>query len=284
MGRIYDKFLADYKMRSKLPDELHRRLVAAEIIRGDEVLEDFLREPIPDKVQMLELPNIAPTFDHMFLDFKLSKKNRSIDLFSRWTGEGLGVLVSAMQAEERAKWVLNFTVFIQAVKEEVWPAWEWVIPIREDGTISYQESEGKKALYAKQLGNYPGWGPDEIPNLAGIALHVSLITISLMNCKNVVLQTKKIDPKINKSRVRKGRLIYVDYYTLEVHPVGRTKTGASSKTDQRMPLHLCRGHFKDYRDGEGLFGKLKGLYWWPAHARGDASVGINIKDYDVKKD
>jgi hypothetical protein len=47
-------------------------------------------------------------------------------------------------------------------------------------------------------------------------------------------------------------------------------------------LHICRGHFKDYRNSAGLFGKYKGLYWWDMHTRGTEKAGVVIKDYRVK--
>ncbi len=46
-------------------------------------------------------------------------------------------------------------------------------------------------------------------------------------------------------------------------------------------MHIVRGHFKDYRNGGGLFGKLKGLYWWDMHVAGDISNGQIVKDYSI---
>jgi hypothetical protein len=37
----------------------------------------------------------------------------------------------------------------------------------------------------------------------------------------------------------------------------------------------------DYREGGGLFGKHKGVYWWEHHLRGDVEHGIVDKDYSM---
>jgi hypothetical protein len=39
---------------------------------------------------------------------------------------------------------------------------------------------------------------------------------------------------------------------------------AGAKDPGGLPraLHIMRGHFKDYREGRGLFGKVHGMWWW----------------------
>ena len=63
------------------------------------------------------------------------------------------------------------------------------------------------------------------------------------------------------------------YKTLTVTPMSRSYAskvaGVSAGAGEPKALHLCRGHFKDYRNSGGLFGKHKGLFWWDMHARGD---------------
>ena len=57
--------------------------------------------------------------------------------------------------------------------------------------------------------------------------------------------------------------------------------GQSQSTGIKQGLHICRGHFKDYTRGRGLFGRFKGLYWWDSQVRGTAEKGIVVKDYRV---
>lgn len=49
----------------------------------------------------------------------------------------------------------------------------------------------------------------------------------------------------------------------------------------KRALHICRGHFKNYSNGKGLFGKYKGLYWWDMNLRGNSENGTVVKDYKV---
>ena len=74
------------------------------------------------------------------------------------------------------------------------------------------------------------------------------------------------------------------FKTLEIEPMKRIlrTEGQSEKTGLRQALHICRGHFKDYSKGGGLFGKYKGLYWWESQVRGSVSEGTIVKDYSVK--
>ena len=59
------------------------------------------------------------------------------------------------------------------------------------------------------------------------------------------------------------------------------KANAAGADIGQSPLHICRGHFKDYRES-GLFGKVKGIFWWDQYVRGDLENGAVVKDYNVK--
>jgi hypothetical protein len=48
-----------------------------------------------------------------------------------------------------------------------------------------------------------------------------------------------------------------------------------------MALHLCRGHFANYKDGKGLFGKYHGVYWMPPTLKGSSAYGKVNKEYQV---
>ena len=74
----------------------------------------------------------------------------------------------------------------------------------------------------------------------------------------------------------------VRYHVLEIEPLKRIlrTEGKSEETGLKRALHICRGHFKDYRE-HGLFGKFKDIYWWDSQVRGNLSEGIVNKDYSV---
>lgn len=109
------------------------------------------------------------------------------------------------------------------------------------------------------------------------------IAITFMHCKNVQLIENKPPEKLQKARIRRKKIPLVTHYTLEISPAKKilSEKGNIEKTGIKQALHICRGHFKDYRDGSGLFGKYKGLYWWESQVRGSKDEGMIIKDYKV---
>lgn len=107
--------------------------------------------------------------------------------------------------------------------------------------------------------------------------------ISLAHCKN----TSLVDlPPLPKKRKRRKSDSYgrVTYKTLIINSL-RKQVRSSSDSDGgeqiKQALHIVRGHFKDFRDGPGLFGKFKDVYWWDMHTRGDVKHGRVEKDYKV---
>lgn len=106
-----------------------------------------------------------------------------------------------------------------------------------------------------------------------------LFALSLLNCKNVTFKDEKLSKKRQKRIERdKG----VRYKVLDIHPFRQqvrreTRPGENEIT---TALHICRGHFKDYRE-KGLFGKYKDIYWWDMHTRGNPDIGTIEKDYRI---
>jgi len=88
------------------------------------------------------------------------------------------------------------------------------------------------------------------------------LAISLLNSRNV--ETKMVRPAeaLKHSQLKKGHT-YSDYRVIEIQPI---KTRLERETGKlgysRQAAAIIRGHFKDYTEGKGLFGRLHGLYWW----------------------
>lgn len=113
---------------------------------------------------------------------------------------------------------------------------------------------------------------------AGIALVG--FAIGLTHCKNVSAEDatdadRRADPRLPKPGVR--------YKVLKIRPMVQRKGSIGDDAGEAQPLalHVVRGHFHDYRQGKGLFGKHRGLYWWSPHVRGKAEHGEVVKDYSV---
>lgn len=112
---------------------------------------------------------------------------------------------------------------------------------------------------------------------------IAMLGFSLANCSNVKQESTPL-PRGQRRRMEreKNELGKVTFKTLKISPMTkRGKREAASRVEEGgSRLHICRGHFKDYRHGPGLFGKHKGLFWWESHLRGDADLGRVHKDYE----
>jgi hypothetical protein len=105
-----------------------------------------------------------------------------------------------------------------------------------------------------------------------------------MHCKNVALTdgTKSVAP--SEKWLRRQGQMPIKYHVLDINPmkeVLRTE-GNIGENGIKKALHICRGHFKTYREDKPLFGHTVGTVWCPSHARGDINHGAVIKDYEVK--
>jgi hypothetical protein len=116
-------------------------------------------------------------------------------------------------------------------------------------------------------------------------LYVLNSALILLNCKNIKEEDNKASGKINKKRRKKGKQELFTYKTL-VLDLPAKKSGEDKKSlnssDESKRIHLCRGHFKIYTNKNPLFGKHTGVYWWQPHLRGDKTVGLVEKDYEIK--
>jgi hypothetical protein len=118
----------------------------------------------------------------------------------------------------------------------------------------------------------------------------ALLTISFLHCKNVLLTD--VQPPIkrvhNKAAKRRGEkdIIPMRYKVLDIKPMRQVLKNEGSEDTQgtSKALHICRGHFKHYENGRGLFGKYKGTYWFPEQTRGTLKQGLVDKDYRIKLD
>jgi len=116
-------------------------------------------------------------------------------------------------------------------------------------------------------------------------IEVVFATLCFMNTNNTILEERPsvIPEKLQKKRIKRGKHGGVKFHILKVAPMIRT-TGPDGKTiTRRGPVseHICRGHWRDYTKGNGLFGKHKGLYWFKESVRGDRDQGQVMKDYDL---
>ena len=123
-------------------------------------------------------------------------------------------------------------------------------------------------------------GREFVPELV-----VTKTILDVLSCKNVSLTPVEPPEKLNKKRIKNGKQPLYRYHVLTVDlDKGRKQSGVGRGANLgTMPVHLCRGHFKEYTTEKPLFGRVTGRFWWQPYARGKAENGVVMKDYEIKK-
>lgn len=167
-----------------------------------------------------------------------------------------------------------------------------------DGSLMRNEAIGDEAVFclmdpalAKEYDMGSQVGQDIMTALFTMSddmMRLPLMTLSLLNVKNIKLHPHAADPALQKKRKKLGRLPALKTHTLDILVPGErllkdhTDTTRPAPGATTRPLHLVRGHLSDYRHGKGLFGKHQGVFWMPAHMRGHPDNGIVNKRYHAK--
>jgi len=106
----------------------------------------------------------------------------------------------------------------------------------------------------------------------------------LVNCRNVEIVNDSW--KLSKKRRRQlGNPMRVQFKTLKIRDtvVKRKSDNTGGESLDSMPWHIRRGHFRDYTQGPGLFGKYKCKVWVPSMTVGSEKNGKVIKSYEVER-
>lgn len=124
---------------------------------------------------------------------------------------------------------------------------------------------------------------------SGWSLFACVAACAFMHCKNVSMREEAAAPKLERKFFKKHGIPRVRYQVLEIAPLRARldrEHGAGGSVSIAKALHIVRGHFAEYKADKPLFGRpgLHGLFWVPAHVRGDASAGVVVSDYRIDLD
>jgi hypothetical protein len=163
----------------------------------------------------------------------------------------------------------------------VGPLAGWAIPVCKDGSVMPGFGPG----FSLPVCDYTEGIDDRTAEVfadLGPLIHPALMALTFLNCKNVASCERDPDAGESEAHRRKHGRPLVKFKTLHIDPMTRLIREASRQPGGGggSPLHICRGHFKDYRE-RGLFGRHKGIYWWDHYVRGSIERGVVFKDYDV---
>jgi hypothetical protein len=222
-----------------------------------------------------DFPNLAPVFEEYFLESKVPKTYRTPDKVVATDSEinSFGCLVSSKKVEDG--WKTSYLMFVEREKGRVISPIEFMVNVDKNGII----------IGAARV----GYDPNKV-NKNGLGMLTSIIVLPMLfsncflHCKNVELVDNHPPEKSNRKHIKRYGVPMTKYYTLHIEPMKQIlKTeGNSEENGLQKALHICRGHFKDYREGKGLFGRHKEIYWWDNQVRGTLDRGRIKKDYKLK--
>ena len=276
-------------------DEASRLKVTEDlqVIHADNVAEFFYLGDEKADWAYREFPNLAPPFDHFWIEYPLPEQLnvngrlhpsglaglgrigfewRAIDAASfrqQYRSEyGLDTVVQA----PHARWILAANVFIRQATVGL------LIAVDGEGRGIHAAS-GDNLLLIVPPGLEP-WATALSQHFVTIVGPVFL-TLSLMHCRNVERVPKIASPKRSRGAYRNQSRF--TYHTLNIAPMRQVleTEGQSETLGMQRALHICRGHFATYAD-RPLFGKYRGTFWVPMHVRGVVEAGRTAKDYSVK--
>jgi len=241
-----------------------------------------------------DFPNLAPPFPGFWCEHRLPKLIHSKEHGDTQTGmEGgrAGIFVRVADpadckyegpAPDGLKWILWFEVFID------YGCWRSSGLV--DGPCSPMflcvDADGR-GLGAPWMQSYAAEDDFSRTVMRSMMtwLHPTFLAISFLHCKNVSLNDNQVDaPLAKKFRARHG-FNPTPYKTLVIEPLKeilRREGGHGSGNGLAKAMHICRGHFRDYREGRGLFGKYHGQFYMPATVRGTKGKSAPPREIEVR--
>ena len=228
-----------------------------------------------------DFPNLAPPFEQFWCEHKmprvLESKERGRTEVSRLIGQNgrQGVLVTALDPAAQAvagggtippecKWLLWMDLFID---------YDFGHHQRPDGPhgaiFALIDAEGRM-LEAPWMQSYAELADKALMKSLMTWLHPTLLSVCFLHCKNVKVEDQEVPKPLAKKYHQKTGQWPTKYRTLVIEPLKQIlrHEGGSDRHGLARAMHICRGHFADYTEGRGLFGKYHGKYWIPATVRG----------------
>lgn len=208
--------------------------------------------------------------------------NRSLPASNGDDSETKKLLQLACDGKERIRWISLWTLFTDDRVFCSLSGKPFVPMMLRSGFFNETGRSLPGFLGAALL---PEMASSEAMQLGLSAFLPFAFALQLLHCKNVVVSDVTLPPKVQKRRDKNG-VPTVNYKILTITQLRKEVNSDTSLrgSSVKKALHFVRGHFKNFSDGGGLFGKYHGMYWWQPRMRGDRKSGEVKKDYVVFKD
>lgn len=277
MGHLRRDVLLNFN-QDIMTDKLHKLIEDINPIFKVDNVAKYYWQSQKDNWKITDYPNLAPPFPGFWMEYKLPKTIHSEGHFRKQHEDlQVGCLFTTELVEnEEYKWIISIMTFMKSEGLGILTGNEIAVrlPIKEDGSV------WKGIMFSIGENMIKDFGERESVDFLINYIQPFFLAISFLHCKNVEQVERNLDiPR----KERRPKDYFEKYHILKIEPMRKilASEGKSESTGLRNALHICRGHFKDYRDS-GLFGRHPGIYWWDSQVRGDRRVGIVNKDYEVK--
>jgi hypothetical protein len=240
--------------------ELAHRHVPVLLI--DPVADYYYSDPKYDAFGLDVFPNVAPPFPVFWAEHKCPGRADS----------RIGALLA--YGKDPDSWTLSGAVFQQCQDRAIWLRGGIQLTVGADGTIT-GDLRQVSCAHVVSMSEQSQWAEHDL----FLVFCPFLLAVSFLHCKNVELIDGSVPRKLARKWHARYQLWPSPYKTLVIEPMKRIleQEGRAAETGIKLALHLCRGHFRDYRKGPGLFGKHHLLVWQPAIVRGS----VHDLDHDT---
>jgi hypothetical protein len=196
------------------------------------------------------------------------------------TGRYYDVADASQQEQALTEYLTKAARFFErslGLPENLRRPWSWVKPFPmtalgiNNGRLTLAENDDQQRALVSGI-----WS----------ALRPALLGLCFAHLRNATTIIDEVAPALRKRRRERGHAPINRWYTLEIGPIktvlksARQADGSPARSLQQA-LTICRGHFKTF-DEHGLFGRIKGTFWWPMHVRGSSKAGAINKDYSIR--
>lgn len=130
--------------------------------------------------------------------------------------------------------------------------------------------------------------PEDRKDFRSIFVHVPLLTLCFMNCRNVRVDWLTAPEKWVKSFKKKHGIPPTSRTaTLVITPMTKllakdlSEPGKTVAERKAAAAHRCRAHLKHYTEDRKLFGKVSGTFVWSSHVRNSGSEHSVTTDYRI---
>jgi len=235
-----------------------------------------------------DFPNLAPPFELAWFEHRMPKvihsREKGDTRVDELTPKGrVGMLMFGTDREnlggefpDNLRWALTFELFIDFFGDGKIQG--------SGGSIHMGVDADGRLIDVPWMQTYCGMEHAEMMKNYITWTHPALLAISFMHCKNVTVLDEAVPKPLAKKYHAKTGNWPTKFKTLEIRPLKEIlrREGRSESVGLIRAMHICRGHFRDYRQGKGLFGRLHQLVWMPQTVRGSKGEKPPAREIEVK--